>query len=343
MFGLVKAADDVGLQWQENLPTPTIGRSDVLVAIAKTAICGTDLHIYKWDQWARSQVPLQTTIGHEFYGHIVEVGADVSHLKIGQAVSGEGHLVCHICRNCRAGNSHLCRKTRGLGIQANGAFAQYLALPASNTIALPEGFSPELGSILDPLGNAVHTALTFPVIGEDIFITGAGPIGLMAAAVCRHIGARHIVITDINPYRLALAEKIGVTRAIDPRKVDLPGVMRDLGMKEGFDVGLEMSGNISAFRSMIDVMNHGGKIANLGIFSSDVSLPLTEMIFKSLQLQGVYGRQMYETWHRMISMLQSGLDISPIITHRFPVQKFEKGFELMAEGKCGKVILEWPT
>lgn len=322
-------------------PIPEYGYNDVLIKIKKTAICGTDLHIYNWDEWAQKTVPVPLITGHEFVGVVEKVGEGVTHIKIGERVSGEGHLTCGCCRNCRAGNRHLCRNTRGLGYHIPGAFAEYLVLPSSNVYQLPDDISDDIASILDPFGNAVHTALTFDLVGEDVLITGAGPTGLMAAAIARHVGARHIVITDLNPYRLKLAEKMGVTLAVNPAEIDLKSVMKKLDMKEGFDVGMEMSGNDRAFQDMLSVMNHGGRIAFLGIPAKAFPIDWHQVIFKSITITGIYGRLMFETWYKGIGMLQSGLDISPIITGHYSYQDFEKGFASMLSGESGKVILEW--
>ncbi len=322
-------------------PIPQIGPHDVLIKIKKTAICGTDVHIYKWDAWAQATVPVPLTIGHEFAGEIIELGREVKHLKLGDRVSGEGHLVCDHCRQCRSGMRHLCPNTQGIGYDCTGAFAEYLAFPASNVFLLPDHISDDIGAFLDPFGNATHTALSFNVLGEDVLITGAGPVGIMAAAVAKHAGARFVVITDVNPYRLSLAEKMGVTLAVDVTKTSLRDVISQLGMKEGFDVGMEMSGNGRALNDMLSVMCNGGKMALLGIPPTEVAIDWNKVIFKSLTLKGVYGREMYETWYKMASMLQTGLDISPMITHRFHVDDFQKGFEVMCKGEAGKVILDW--
>lgn len=341
MKGLAKAKREPGIWMQDNAPIPEIGPNDVLIKIRKSAICGTDLHIYKWDDWAQKTIPVPMITGHEYVGTVEKFGDEVQHLKKGQRVSGEGHIVCGYCRNCRAGKRHLCRNTVGVGVNRQGSFAEYLSLPASNVFPIPDEISDELASIFDPFGNAVHTALSFDLVGEDVLITGAGPIGIMAAAVCRHVGARHVVITDVNPYRLDLAKKMGVTRAVDVSKENLKKVMSELKMQEGFDVGLEMSGNADAFRSMLDVMNNGGKIALLGIPPCEIAIDWNLVIFKGLIIKGIYGREMYETWYKMTALLQSGLDITPVITHRFKIADYIKGFETMKSGNCGKVILEW--
>lgn len=322
-------------------PTPKISSTDVLIKIKKTAICGTDVHIYNWDAWAQATVPVPLTIGHEFAGEIVELGSGVKGLKVGDRVSGEGHLVCGLCRRCRAGLQHLCPNTLGIGYDCTGAFAEYLAFPASNVFPLPDHISDDVAACLDPFGNATHTALSFNVLGEDVLITGAGPVGIMAVAVAKHAGARFVVISDVNPYRLALAEKMGATLTVDVRKTSLQDAMSQLGMKEGFEVGMEMSGNGQALNDMLGVMSDGGKMALLGIPPKEVAIDWNQVIFKSLVLKGIYGREMYETWYKMASMLQSGLDITPVITHRFHVDDFEKGFEVMRKGEAGKVILDW--
>lgn len=328
--------------WMIEAPVPEIGPDDVLIKIRKTAICGTDIHIYKWDEWSQKTVPVPLITGHEFMGEIAKVGSHVTHLKIGQRVSGEGHLVCGKCRNCRGGKQHLCIKTVGIGVHRQGAFAEYLSLPASNVFELPDDISDDIASFFDPLGNAVHTALSFDLVGEDVLITGAGPIGVMAVAICKHAGARHVVITDVNDYRLDLARKMGATKAVNVKNDDLKKVMKDLKMTEGFDVGLEMSGNPSAFRQMIELTRHGGKIALLGIPPADTSIDWNHVIFKGLFIKGIYGREMYETWYKMKALVQSGLNLKPIITHRFKADDFQQAFDAMASGNSGKVILEWP-
>ncbi len=325
----------------ENQPIPDMGPNDVLIKIVKSAICGTDVHIYKWDKWAEVTIPVPMITGHEYVGVIEAVGSEVEHLEKGQRVSGEGHIVCHNCRNCRAGKHHLCRETKGIGINIQGSFAEYLSLPAVNVFPIPDDISDDMAAIFDPFGNAVHTALSFDMVGEDVLITGAGPIGLMAVPICRHAGARHVVITDVNPYRLALAEKMGATRAVDISKEKLSDVVDSLGMLEGFDVGLEMSGVKSAFGDMLSAMNHGGKVSLLGIPPDDMAIDWNEVIFKGLVIKGIYGREMFETWYKMTAMLQSGLDISDVITHHFHIDDFQKGFDAMLSGECGKVILEW--
>jgi threonine 3-dehydrogenase len=339
MKALVKSKSERGL-WLAEVPKPTIGINDVLIRVDRTGICGTDLHIYKWDAWAQKTIPVPMVVGHEFVGEIVEVGSNVKDFFPGQIVSGEGHVVCGHCRNCLAGRRHLCKDTRGVGVNRPGAFAEYLALPMTN-VWVHNGVDPDIGAIFDPFGNAVHTALSFDVLGEDVLITGAGPIGIMAAAIVRHAGARYVVITDVNEFRLELARKMGVTLAVNPAKQDLRDVQKQLGMKEGFDVGLEMSGHAAAFRAMLDNMCHGGKIAMLGIPSEPIAIDWNQVVFNMLTIKGIYGREMYETWYKMTVMLQSGLDISPVITHRLPYTDFEQGFAVMESGQSGKVILNW--
>lgn len=340
MKALVKAKSEPGL-WLQDVPEPKCGINDVLIRVDRTGICGTDLHIYKWDAWAQKTIPVPMVVGHEFVGEIVRVGENVSDFFPGEIVSGEGHVVCGRCRNCLAGRRHLCAHTVGVGVNRPGAFAEYLSLPMTNVWHHRPGIDLDVASIFDPLGNAVHTALSFDVLGEDVLITGAGPIGLMAAAVVRHAGARYVVITDVNEHRLDLAKKMGVDVALNVSNGSLPDVQQQLGMAEGFDVGLEMSGNPSAFRSMIDNMAHGGKIAMLGIPSEDIAIDWNKVVFNMLTIKGIYGREMYETWYKMSVMLQSGLDISPVITHRFGADEFEKGFAAMKSGESGKVILDW--
>lgn len=340
MKSLVKAKREPGI-WMQEVPTPTYGVNDVLIKIEKTAICGTDIHIYQWDEWAQATIPTPMTVGHEFYGVVAEVGSEVEGVSVGQRVSGEGHVTCSHCRNCRAGNRHLCRNTLGVGVNRPGCFAEYLAMPATNVLALPDTISGDQAAILDPFGNAAHCALAFDMVGEDVLITGAGPIGMMAVAISKHIGARNVVISDVNDYRLSLAKQMGATRAVNVQKESLSKVMDELGMTEGFDVGLEMSGNPQAFREMVNLMNHGGHIAALGILPSDTSLDWSQVIFKSLEIKGIYGRKMFETWYKMIAMLQSGLNLTPVMTHHFPIDDFQQAFEVMASGKSGKVILDW--
>jgi threonine 3-dehydrogenase len=340
MKAIVKSKAEPGL-WLEDIPVPEIGLNDVLIRVRKAAICGTDVHILNWDEWARRTIPVGMAIGHEFMGEIVEVGSNVLDFVPGQMVSGEGHVVCGRCRNCLAGRRHLCAYTSGVGVNRPGAFAEYISLPMSNVWVHKNAIDPEIACIFDPFGNAVHTALEFPVLGEDVLVTGAGPIGIMAAAVARHAGARHVVITDINPYRLDLARKIGVTLAIDTRERNLADVQKKLGMTEGFDVGMEMSGNASAFRDMLANMSHGGRIAMLGIPPGEMSIDWNKVIFSMLTIQGIYGREMYETWYKMTVMLESGLDIIKVITHRFHYTEFQAAFELMKSGNSGKIILDW--
>ncbi len=340
MKALVKAKPEPGL-WLEDVPVPEVGINDVLIRVRRTGICGTDLHIRAWDAWAQRTVPVPLVVGHEFVGDVVEVGANVNDFAPGDLVSGEGHLVCGRCRNCMAGRRHLCAHTRGIGVDAPGAFAEYIALPMTNIWRHQPEIDLDVAAIFDPFGNAVHTALSFPVLGEDVLITGAGPIGLMAAAVVRHAGARHVVITDVNEQRLALARSMGVTRALDARTDALAAVQAELGMKEGFDVGLEMSGSPAALRDMLKSMAHGGRIAVLGIPAEEVALDLDVVVFNMLTLKGVYGREMYETWYAMTTLLQSGLDITPVITHRFASDDFEEGFATAASSGAGKVLLDW--
>ncbi|KTC78935.1 L-threonine 3-dehydrogenase [Legionella cherrii] len=340
MKSLVKAKKEPGI-WMEEVAIPEYGVNDVLIKVKKTAICGTDIHIYNWDEWAQATIPVPMTVGHEFYGEIVAVGQEVKGLHVGQRVSGEGHLTCGFCRNCRAGKRHLCRNTLGVGVNRPGCFAEYLSIPATNVIVLPDNITGEQASILDPFGNATHCALAFDVVGEDVLITGAGPIGIMAAAIVKHIGARHVVITDVNDYRLDLARKMGGIRAVNVKYEKLSDVTAELGMLEGFDVGLEMSGNPMALNDMMKAMNHGGHVALLGIPPQETAIDWNQVIFKGLVIKGIYGREMFETWYKMIAMLQSGLDISPVITHRFPVDDYQHAFQIMASGQSGKVILEW--
>ncbi len=340
MKALVKAKREPGL-WMEDVPRPTIGPNDLLIRIRKTAICGTDLHIYTWDDWAKATIPVPMVTGHEFVGVVEEIGSAVAGFQPGDRVSGEGHITCGHCRNCRAGRRHLCRNTQGLGVNRPGCFGEYLSLPAANAFKLPDDIPDEMASIFDPYGNATHTALSFDLVGEDVLITGAGPIGCMAAAICRHVGARHVVVTDINDYRLGLARELGATIAVNPKTQPLAGVMQQLGMTEGFDVGLEMSGNGQAFEGMLEVMNHGGRVAILGIFPQMVAIDWSKVIFKGLTMKGIYGREMFETWYKMTSMLQSGLDISRIVTHRLDVDRYLDGFEAMRAGTTGKVVLDW--
>ncbi|HEV3480716.1 MAG TPA: L-threonine 3-dehydrogenase [Candidatus Acidoferrales bacterium] len=340
MKALVKSNPKPGL-WLENAPIPECGINDVLIRVLMTGICGTDLHIYEWDEWARSTIVVPLVIGHEFVGEVAEVGSNVVDFLPGDIVSGEGHVVCGRCRNCLAGRRHLCAHTMGVGVNRPGAFAEYIALPMSNIWRHSGKVDLESAAIFDPFGNAVHTALSFPVLGEDVLITGAGPIGIMAAAVVRHAGARHVVITDVKPKRLELAEQLGVTLAVNPNETRLSDVQKKLGMHEGFDVGLEMSGNANAFREMLANMSHGAKIAMLGIPSNEIAIDWKLVIFNMLTIKGIYGREMYETWYKMTVMLESGLDIKPVITHRFAWHEYEKGFAAMKSGDSGKVILDW--
>ena len=341
MKALVKSRAERGL-WLEDIAEPTIGINDVLIRVRYTGICGTDVHIYQWDEWAQKTIPVPMAIGHEFVGEIVEVGSNVNDFHPGDIVSGEGHVVCGRCRNCLAGRRHLCAHTLGVGVNRPGAFAEYIALPMTNIWRHDPKINQEVAAIFDPLGNAVHTALAFPVLGEDVLVTGAGPIGIMAAAVARHAGARHVVITDVNPVRLELAKKMGVTMAVNPRETSLAEVQSALGMQEGFDIGLEMSGNPQAFRDMLGNLSHGGKVAMLGIPSpSEVAIDWNKVIFSQLTIRGIYGREMYETWYKMTVMIESGLDITPVITHRYPWNQFEEGFSAMRSGNSGKVVLDW--
>lgn len=340
MKSLIKAKREPGI-WLQNIPVPNYGVNDVLIKVHKTAICGTDIHIYKWDEWAQATIPVPMTIGHEFYGEVAAFGQEVKGFYCGQRVSGEGHITCGTCRNCRGGKRHFCRNTQGLGVNRPGCFAEYVVLPALNVMALPDDISGEEASILDPLGNATHCALAFDVVGEDVLITGAGPIGIMAVAIARHIGARHVVITDVNDYRLGIARQMGATRAINIKEQSLSDVINELHMTEGFDIGFEMSGNPMAFNDMLKAMNHGGQIAILGIPPSETAIDWNHVIFKSLTLKGVYGREMFETWYKMIAMLQSGLELSPVMTHTFPLASYQEAFQTMASGQSGKVILNW--
>jgi threonine 3-dehydrogenase len=340
MKALVKSRAERGL-WLTDVPEPKPGINDVLIRIHRTGICGTDLHIYKWDEWAAKTIPVPLVIGHEFVGEVVEVGSNVADFQPGLIVSGEGHVVCGRCRNCLAGRRHLCADTQGVGVNRAGAFAEYIVLPMTNVWVHSPGIDEDVAAIFDPFGNAVHTALSFPVLGEDVLVTGAGPIGIMAAAVARHAAARHVVITDLNPDRLELARKMGVTLAVDPRDTSLAEVQRQLGMTEGFDVGMEMSGSGQAFRDMLANMAHGAKIAMLGIPSREVAIDWNIVIFSMLTIKGIYGREMYETWYKMTVMLHSGLDIKPVITHRFPYTDFERAFGVMDTGNSGRVLLNW--
>jgi threonine 3-dehydrogenase len=340
MRALVKHERAPGLSMQD-VPIPEVGPNDVLIKIKLSAICGTDMHIWHWDDWAQKTIPVPMAVGHEYVGIIERVGSAITGYQVGDRVSGEGHLVCGHCRNCRAGKRHLCPNTVGVGVNRPGSFAEYLSLPAVNLFKVPPAIPDEIAAIFDPFGNAVHTALSFDLVGEDVLITGAGPIGCMAAAICRHVGARNIVITDINPSRLALAKTLGATRTVDVRSENLKSVMGDLNMAEGFDVGLEMSGNPAAFRSMLANMVNGGKIAMLGIMPGEVAIDWSNVVFKGLEIKGIYGREMFETWYKMAALVSGGLDVSPVITHQFGINDFTTGFETMASGQSGKVLLRW--
>ena len=340
MKALVKAKAEPGI-WMERVPVPEPGPNDVLIRVKKSAICGTDVHIYNWDKWAQATIPVPMVVGHEFSGEIAEIGSAVTKYKVGQRVSGEGHIVCGICRNCRAGRGHLCRNTLGVGVHRPGSFGEYVCIPEDNVVPIPDDISDEIAAIFDPFGNAVHTALSFDLVGEDVLVTGAGPIGIMGALVAKRSGARKVVITDINPARLALARKLGIDHVVDASTQNLADVMKDIGMTEGFDVGLEMSGAAPAFRDMIDKMNNGGKIAILGIAPTGFEIDWNKVIFKMLNLKGIYGREMFETWYKMIAFVQGGLDLSPIITHRLPIDDFQSGFDAMRSGSSGKVVLSW--
>ncbi len=340
MKALVKSRPEPGL-WMENVPVPEPGAGEVLVKIHKTGICGTDLHIHSWDEWAQEHVATPMVIGHEFAGTVAAVGAGVRGFKEGDTVSGEGHVVCGQCRNCMAGRRHLCKDTETVGVDRAGAFAEYLCIPASNVWYAGDSVPTDVLAFFDPLGNATHTALSFDLVGEDVLVTGAGPIGIMAAAVARHVGARHVVVTDVNPYRLELARKMGATLALDVRQRKVEDAQRELGMREGFDVGLEMSGNPDALRSMLENMRHGGGVALLGILPRGTRIDWGRVIFGSLVIKGIYGREMFETWYKMTAMIESGLDVRPVLTHRFGVDEYEKGFEVMRSGECGKVVLDW--
>jgi threonine 3-dehydrogenase len=340
MKALVKSHAEPGL-WLDDVPEPSLGINDVLIRVWRTGICGTDVHIFNWDAWARKSIAVPTVVGHEFVGEIVEVGANVVDFRPGQIVSGEGHVVCGRCRNCLAGRRQLCAGSKSVGVNRPGAFAEYLSLPMTNVWVHRPGIDLDVAAIFDPFGNAVHTALSFPVLGEDVLITGAGPIGVMAAAVARHAGARFVVITDVNPYRLDLARSMGATRAVNPTEQPLADVQRELGMVEGFDVGMEMSGNRQAFAGMLANMAHGGKIAMLGIPDAEMAIDWNAVIFSMLTIKGVYGREMYETWYKMTVMLESGLAIRPVITHRFPYREFQQGFDVMRSGQSGRVLLDW--
>jgi threonine 3-dehydrogenase len=340
MRALVKARPEPGI-WMQDIPEPDVGPNDVLIEVRKTSICGTDLHIVAWDRWAQDTVPVPMAVGHEYVGVVARVGSEVEGIEIGQRVSGEGHVVCGRCRNCQAGSRHLCIRTVGVGVNRPGAFAEYVVVPGSNVQPIPDDVSDDIACILDPLGNAVHTALAFDLVGEDVLITGAGPIGIMAIAVARHVGARYIVITDVNDYRLAIAERMGADRELNVTRDEVLPTMSELGMREGFDVGLEMSGVPSALHDMITTMNNGGKIALLGIPPKQAPIDWNDIVFKGLTLQGIYGRRMFETWYKMLAMLQTGLDVSPVITHHFAADDYESAFEVMRSGDCAKVILDW--
>ncbi len=329
--------------WKIDAPVPNVGHNDVLIRVKRASLCGTDVHIYNWDAWSQRTIPIPLITGHEYVGVIEEVGSEVAGLAPGDRVAGEGHITCGHCRNCRAGRRHLCRNTVGVGVQRQGAFADFISLPASNAFKLPDSIPDEVAAIMDPLGNAVHTALTYDLVGEDVLITGAGPIGLMASAIARFVGARHVVVTDVNPARLAMASAMGATLGVDVSQGGevLRGVMRDLGMTEGFDVALEMSGSPSAFADIMSTVIHGGKIALLGIPNRPIAIDWNDVIFKGLTLQGIYGRQMFETWYKMVALLQAGLDVRPVITHRFAADDFQDAFDVMREGRSGKVILDW--
>jgi threonine 3-dehydrogenase len=342
MKALVKSRAEAGL-WLEDVPEPSIGINDVLVRVRYTGICGTDVHIYQWDDWAQKTIPVPMVIGHEFVGQIVEVGSNVNDFYPGDIVSGEGHVVCGRCRNCLAGRRHLCAQTQGVGVNRPGGFAEFISLPMTNIWRHDPKINQEVAAIFDPFGNAVHTGLSFPVLGEDVLITGAGPIGIMAIPVVRHAGARHVVVTDLNPYRLDLARKMGATIAVNPSETPIAEVQKKLGMLEGFDVGLEMSGNGHALREMVANMSHGGKIAILGIPANEMPIDLRKVVFNMITIKGIYGREMYETWYKMSVLLESGVDISPVITHRFRYDEYEKGFAAMISGNTGKVVLDWTS
>ncbi len=340
MKALSKLKAEPGI-WLVDAPPPELGPNDVLIQVTMSAICGTDMHIYQWDEWSQHTIPVPMVVGHEFAGRVAAIGSHVAGLDIGQRVSGEGHITCGYCRNCRAGTRHLCRNTIGVGVNRPGSFAEYLVIPAVNVFPIPDRVDDRHAAIFDPLGNAVHTALAFNLVGEDVLITGAGPIGIMAAAVARHVGARHVVVTDVNDYRLQLAEGMGADRVVNVSREKLEEVTAELGMKEGFDVGLEMSGSPQAMDQMFRAMNHGGRIAQLGIPSRPVAVDYEKIVFKGLTLKGIYGREMFETWYKMTAMLESGLNVDPIITHEFPIDDFQQGFDVMASGQSGKVLLNW--
>ncbi len=340
MKALVKAKPEVGL-WMERVPVPEPGPNDVLIKVRKSAICGTDVHIWNWDQWAQKTVPVPMVVGHEFVGEVAEVGSAVTAHRVGERVSGEGHIVCGKCRNCRAGRGHLCRNTLGVGVHRPGSFGEFVCIPEYNVVPIPDDVPDEVAAIFDPFGNAVHTALSFDLVGEDVLVTGAGPIGIMGAMVAKRAGARKVVITDINPVRLELARRCGIDHVVDASRERLEDVMAAIGMTEGFDVGLEMSGAAPAFRDMIDKMNNGGKIAILGIAPTGFEIDWNKVIFKMLNLKGIYGREMFETWYKMIAFVQGGLDVTPVITHRIGIDEFRDGFEAMRSGNSGKVVMDW--
>jgi threonine 3-dehydrogenase len=340
MRAIAKLKSEPGL-WMTDVPVPEVGDDDVLIRVSKTGICGTDLHIHQWDDWAKKTIPVPMVVGHEFVGEIVEVGQHVRDFEPGMRVSGEGHVVCGRCRNCMAGRRHLCKESKGIGVNRPGAFAEYVSIPSANVWEHPAEVDDEIAAIFDPLGNAVHTALQFDLRGEDVLITGAGPIGCMAAAVARHTGARHVVVTDLNPFRLNLAKQLGATRTVDVRSEKLADVQAELGMEEGFDIGLEMSGNTHAFADMIDNLCHGGKVALLGIPSKNFAIDWNKVIFNMLTIRGVYGREMYETWYKMTVFVQAGMDVRPVITHRLEAEQFQEGIDAMLGGDCGKVVLDW--
>jgi threonine 3-dehydrogenase len=341
MKALVKSHREPGIWMVNDAPVPEVGVHDVMIRVVKSAICGTDVHIYNWDEWSQKTVPVPMIVGHEYVGRVERIGAEVEAFRPGERVSGEGHITCGFCRNCRAGRRHLCRRTVGVGVNRPGSFAEYVVIPADNVYRIPDDIPDEVAAIFDPFGNAAHTALSFDLVGEDVLITGAGPIGVMAAAIARHVGARHVVVTDVNDYRLELARRLGASRAVNVSREELTAVMKDLGMREGFDVGLEMSGNGRAFRQLLETMNHGGRVALLGIMPGQEAIDWSQVVFKGLQLKGIYGREMYETWYKMVAMLQSGLDIAPVITHRFGIDDFQRGFDVMRSGASGKVVLDW--
>lgn len=340
MKALSKLKAETGI-WMVDAPKPEMGPQDLLVKIKKTAICGTDIHIYNWDDWAQATIPVPMVVGHEFVGVVEAVGKDAAGFRVGDRVSGEGHITCGHCRNCRAGSRHLCRNTVGIGVNRTGCFGEYLSIPASNAFLLPDEISDDIAAILDPFGNAVHSALSFALAGEDVLITGAGPIGCMAAAIAKFVGARYVIVTDVNDYRLSMAKKMGATRTVNVLREKVADIMPELGIKEGIDIGLEMSGNSSAFSDMLSVMNHGGRIALLGIPPKDTLIDWNDVIFKSITIKGIYGREMFETWYKMASMLQGGLDIQPVLTHEFSVDNFQEGFDVMRSGQSGKVLLNW--